>query len=826
MVEPNRQDLIVNDSQETEEDTVNDTEVIVSGVTTSVNIPGSSAPPLNSVAGTSGVTMSSGSGGTTPPVNSVPGQSPRGTQGRGSHTVTSNSQFQTGSLMATGPGSPIPSTSNQNQGGSQFVNNQFFGSGATTGVCPNPNEILPALVDHMAQMAHFAQMYGSYLQSSTPLPGSVRDRDAFPIPQYSTVQAARGLRHGQAPPPQPVLEYTRTGRPDNARPFFRPTNIQQKMMTIASGDGGSIHSQGPGSSAQGDVGSRPASEAGREHSESGENGTEGNGRNINQQQQVAQNGASSQIDRQLAAIRTENSEAQALDRELFRSLEQLEGSALGRIDGDFSASVTKIKAMDLVRWFVRINSLHEIPTTTELIRIKTEIEEIKQQLLRDGRQGPANIGWREFLSVLTQMSDRIEILRLRLGTNNEGAADNSSSANASVSTAPASTDLYLALKTIRTFDGTNPEEYFRYFSQATNNIPFEMRKTMLENNMGPKYLDRMKKIRYLNSWPAVMEEVTKEFSSTPCGVTASLALHKLKQGSRDIRRYNDKWCKLLDQMNKIPENIKDTDLVTGYLMGLSDGKMRKYLLNKLMNKDTKMEKTLHKFMELAREDEIRNKLVHGAPEEDVSSDDGDEVYVASHKKSKSRSETVRAAEETSTSDSSELCQRHDKATHPAKACRVPPGMCPYCEEKNIPAHKFQDGSHLRECAVRPCGTCGIRGHYARECFSNSRRNSGGRDTGRKRDRDSRGHHKHKHSHRSKERSKDRKDRHKRVDTHRSHRSDRSDRHRHKDRRHKYENRDKKPKRERAFVAEASDSGSTSSSGSDSCSTCSGSSSPA
>ena len=662
-----------------------------------------------------------------------------------------------------------------NQGGSQMVTNQIFNS--------HSHEISAIGAQIGAQIAN--QLRGlmeSFAQTSTPAPGSVRARDTFPLPPLGTI-------------PQPDLDQTRTGRPAGDRPA-QPAPIGDRLSAIAHGDQGSLGRLGPSSVGQGAVVNTAESA-----SQQGEHGS-------------AVCRTMRQVDRYLQETRAAHDEAVSLDKDLCATLGMPDCQILQKIHNDYCAEVTRVRATSAIRWYLRMSQIANVPTSSEVINLASELETIRQFLVREGRNGPAEQGWKEFLRILHLITSKVEILRLRISNNEEQNKAVASSSHLGMNSLSTHPDVWLALKTIQQFDGKNPEEYVRYFDRVTGHLPCDLRITMLENSMGPKYLDRLKNIKYMTNWSSVMEELMKEFSSTPCSVTASLALNKLTQGTKDVRRYNDKVTRLLKLKDQVPENIKDTDMITRYLSGLSDSRVRKYLLNKLMNKDTRVEKTLHKFMEMARDDENRNKLVHSAPTEASSDEDEDEVLVAAARKSK-KVETVRAADDAANCpgfDPKALCQRHDQSTHTNGGCRLPQGLCPYCDEKDISAHKFIDGTHLRECKVRPCGNCGIRGHYARDCFRSTRK-SGGRDGERSRDKSDR-----KHRDRRDRRRHDSRDRRDRRRPRDSHRSSRSDKH-HKDRRAKYEKFDKKARKEKAFVvesasSESSSSGQSQSSGSD------------
>ena len=672
------------------------------------------------------------------------------------------------------------------QGGSQMVTNQIFNS---------HSHEFSALGAHIgAQIANQLRgMMESFAQTSTPAPGSVRPRDRYPLPSLVNI-------------PPPDLDQTRSGRPAGDRPACSAP-IGDRLSAIAHGDQGSTGRQGPSS-----VGQAAAVHTVESDSQQGEQGS-------------AVDRTMRQVNKFLQDTRAAHDEAVGLDKDLCATLGLPDSQILQKIHNDYCAEITRVRAMSAIRWYLRMSQAANVPTSSEVINLASELETIRQFLVREGRNGPGELGWKEFLRALHLIISKVEILRLRISSNeeqNKVAASSSQLGMGSLSTHP---DVWLALKTIQQFDGKNPEEYVRYFDRVTGHLPCDLRITMLENSMGPKYLDRLKNIKYMTNWSSVMEELMKEFSSTPCSVTASLALNRLTQGTKDVRRYNDRVTRLLRLKDQVPENIKDTDMITRYLSGLSDSRVRKYLLNKLMNKDTRVEKTLHKFMEMARDDENRNKLVHSAPTEVSSDEDEDEVLVAAARKSK-KIETVRAADDAANCpgfDPKALCQRHDQSTHTNGGCRLPAGLCPYCDEKDIPASKFIDGTHLRECKVRPCGNCGIRGHYARDCFRSTRK-GGGRDRDRERSRD-RDRSDRKHRDRRERRrhdSRDKRDRRRPRDSHRSNRSDK-----HKDRKNKYEKFDKKAKKERAFVAEsASESSSTQSSGSDRSSSRSRSQSPA
>ena len=721
-------------------------------------------------------------------------------------TTTNNTQSLVNPLMSTGhtTASIPPSSSNQNQGGLQFIGNNI----------QNPPS--HDSVDRMAGVL-LRTMYETFLQTSTPAAGSVRPRDTYPIPGLSTIPPSQR-------PAQPVFDTTHPARPVGDRPGVRPSNIGERLIAMSNSPGGSPGApglRGPSCLPRGNgLGSRSISEVSQQGTVSEDE----------RNRQIAE-----EVNRILAEGRSSERESATLDRDLCAGLHIPDVEVLQAINHDYSAEVSKRRAIEVVRWYLRVSQADTVPTRAEILNLLTELEEIRQFLNREGRNGPSDPGWRELLRMLLLMISRIENLRLRIANTDDQNNSTASSSQGNMSGVATDPEVYLALKTIRKFDGKNPEEYLRYFNQVSGHLPLAMRKTLLENNMGPKYMDRLKNIRYLTTWNAVMNEVMKEFSSTPCNVTASLALNRLTQGSRDIRRYNDKVCRLLAMKDQVPENIKDTDMITRYLSGLSDGKIRKYLLNKLMNKDTRMEKTLHKFMELARDDENKNRLVHSVVQ-DVESSEDEEVLVASDKKIKVKSETVRAADVSVTSglDPNVQCQRHDAGAHTNADCRHPAGSCPYCNKTGIPASKFQDGSHKRECDVRSCGNCGMRGHYARECFR-SQENGRGRDRDRPRNRDGDRRERREWDRRDRDRgyggerkhkfhSRDRKEHERRRprDTHRSSKSDKY----HKGKRDKFEKKDKRMKRDKVFVAEVSESSSCTSSGTDRSSSGSRSKSPA
>ena len=203
-------------------------------------------------------------------------------------------------------------------------------------------------------------MYETFLQTSTPAAGSVRPRDTYPIPGLSTIPPSQR-------PAQPVFDTTHPARPVGDRPGIRPSNIGERLMAMSNSPGGSPGApglRGPSCLPRGNgLGSRSISEVSQQGTVSEDE----------RNRQIAE-----EVNRILAEGRSSERESATLDRDLCAGLHIPDVEVLQAINHDYSAEVSKRRAIEVVRWYLRVSQADTVPTRAEILNLLTELEEIRQ----------------------------------------------------------------------------------------------------------------------------------------------------------------------------------------------------------------------------------------------------------------------------------------------------------------------------------------------------------------------------------------------------------------------------------------------------------------
>ncbi len=469
------------------------------------------------------------------------------------------------------------------------------------------------------------------------------------------------------------------------------------------------------------------------------------------QDKAAKEGSPAQVDTErlaadlsdkLSAHRRIIAEQQELESHICDLLGIPDKSFLTQIQRDYSTKLPKARAVDASNWFRRAISNAGTTVKSELDSLGIELTTIQNLFGVSKKIQPIDPGWRPFASLLPQLILKVEHEALKADkfsrtTQRQLGSAPSTSGTASPGTSEFSVDgenveerrlnMKMALNSVVAFEDKNPEEYFRYFTEATSKLPLANRKELLINRMGPQYFDRIKAIRSFPTWSDCLDHAMKEFSNTPDEVTAALALHGLEQGSLTIAKYNDKFINLLEQQGKDPYNIKDVILLSQYIKGMSNVSIKKNCMNKLADKHTRFEKTLAKFMEHAKEMENRDRHIHrrtGSMGFDAGEDD-DEVLVAQTKTALARMPTATKPNSmTSPFQPDATCGLHVRASHTNRECKAPKyGSLIWCYCKDwIEMSTLLDGTHQQVCANRPaqCSICHNVGHEAIDCRKSSK----------------------------------------------------------------------------------------------------------
>lgn len=413
-------------------------------------------------------------------------------------------------------------------------------------------------------------------------------------------------------------------------------------------------------------------------------------------------------------------ERQDLDTRIGKYLQVPFCTVVSQLREDFSTTVTVSATQDLFTFVMRVlePGSYSRPPLTELKSVSEKLADFKRQLFRDGPQGPTNPAWRIAADFVTRFCDKVELETLRHHSDAQNASTVSLSSDISMMSAQSMQTLasLKKVKHMREWDGVQDvDDYLSHFEIMSRGMTAIERRDWLQNKMGAGPIRRLNGIEEKHTWAEVKAFVSSQLSDCVDAVAVSAKLDQLKQSTSSVLPYNDELYSLLAKMNRSPHDIMDVSMITKYIRGLSDFKMRKKFISRHRQNQQRgnSRDTLWTFMSMARDEEENTKAANEGLDEVPDRSRHHGAFVAA---SAPASTSGGARGGTSPFRAMDKpCVRHDAPNkHTAAKCKTAPGVCPYCR-LSVSDAQFRDGSHKKVCTVKPCTHCHRRGHEAEVC---------------------------------------------------------------------------------------------------------------
>lgn len=411
---------------------------------------------------------------------------------------------------------------------------------------------------------------------------------------------------------------------------------------------------------------------------------------------------------------------QDLDARIGRYLQVPFCSVVSQLSEDFSTTITVSATRDLFTFVMRVlEPDFSRPLLDELKAVSDRLSDFRRQLFRDGDQGPSSPPWRIAADFVSRFCDKVELEIFRHKSDTQNATMASVGPHMSMYSDSESFHQITSLKKVkhmREWDGEQDiDDYLSHFEFMSRGMDVSERRDWLRNKMGSGPFRRLHGIEEKRTWNEVKQFVSAQLSDCIDAVAVSAKLDQLKQTTASVIPYNDELYSLLAKMHRSPHDIMDVSMITKYIRGLNDFKMRKKFIARHRQNQQRgnSRDTLWTFMTSARQEEENTKAANEGLDDVPDRSRRHGAFVADTSSPQPKSSTRGGAGPDRAMDKS--CIRHDAPNkHTAAKCKTAPGLCPYCRLQVSDA-QFRDGSHKKVCTIKPCTHCHRRGHEAAGC---------------------------------------------------------------------------------------------------------------